>query len=122
MGSNEEAKKAFEDWIEKRSNDITKKAQDDMDEIALCAKINLSAEIDRLKAGIELELPEFYSLIDVITGGGFVEAEEMEINYVSTLNVSVGGTSLFQKSRRDPIYLEEGKYKVILIIEKLEEE
>jgi len=122
--SPKEARKVIEEWVSKRAHEITLKAQEDMDEIASCAKINLSAEIDRLKAQTEAFDSMFpYKLIDIITGGGLVESEvfEMHRDY-DYFTVTAANESLFVKHRPVRIQLDKGKYKAILIVEKLKEE
>ena len=122
--SSEDAKKAIDAWVSKRAHEITLKAQLDMDEIALCAKVNLSAEIDGLKAQAEAfdsALP--FNLIDIITKGGFVKAEMFEAPYDNTsLGVTFADSRLFLRDGYDNLRFDKGRYKVVLIVEKLEEE
>lgn len=117
------ARKAIEDWVSKRAAQITLKAQEDMDEIAQRAKGNLSAEIDGLKAQAEAfdsALP--FNLIDIITGGGCVKAEVITVPYPqANFDVTIDHESKFLEQGRG-IKLSKGRYKVVLIVEKLEEE
>ncbi len=121
--SSEEAKQAIEDWVSKRAHEITLKAQEDMDEIAQCAKINLSAEIDGLKAQADvMDVLAPLNLINLITEGGFVKAEVFTVSFDrSNLTVTVADKQLFYE-RGTRITLAKGRYKVVLIVEKLEDE
>ena len=117
------ARKAIEDWVSKRAHEITLKAQQDMDEIASCAKINLAAEIDGLKTQADvMDVLVPLNLIDIITKGGFVKGDVFTVPYaVGNLVVTVDHERVLH-SDNHPIRLTKGKYKVVLIVEKLEEE
>lgn len=121
--SPEEARKVIDEWVSKRAQEITLKAQEDMEEIAQTAKINLSAEIDRLARQAEAFDSMFpFKLIDIITGGGLVESEIFNTHHdYDYLAVTVADKSLFVKKRPTHIQLGKGRYKAILIVEKLDE-
>ena len=115
-----DARELIEKWVLERKKAILDEAFEDIDNAARNAIDKLKSEIEGLQRQaktMEVLLP--IDLIETIAKGGFIMAEDVDIQWSrSEISVYIANTHPEGLKHR----LDEGRYRVTLIVERLEKE
>jgi hypothetical protein len=78
------------------------------------------AELERLKEITKIQLPAPLNVIDILNNGGYVFSNVFTNEYPGDFNVKISGHDVFNWSWSGGPILKAGKYRVTLIIERIE--
>jgi hypothetical protein len=100
--------------IEEKGQQIKKETIEDINRVAVKATERFEKVIEQLIAQAKIILP--VNIIDILAKGGEARITEFNVRYQEEVRVQIGPEYPFYEQ---PIRLKDGKYRLILIVDKL---